>query len=83
MSHAPSSWRYGVPPSHGDCRKLVTLEDGAMVWVGIRHWNEMKQSWMSGLHIETARVLGWIDLPSPADEQHVDPGIYWGGVRHA
>lgn len=49
----------------GDCRKLVTLQDGnGMIWVGIRHWNG--SGWLNNGKEQPETVLAWQDLPAPA-----------------
>ena len=62
----PMPWRYDIPSGSGDGRKLVTLEEDEMIWVGIRFWNMLEQRWYNGSRIETCHVVAWIDLPSPA-----------------
>ena len=60
------NWRYGTPPAGGNARKLVTLTQDGMMWVGIRQWNEHRQAWVNNGVTEEAEVVAWDDLPSPA-----------------
>lgn len=57
-------WTDDIPGDHGDCRKLVTLEQDGMIWVGIRAWNGA--SWLNNGTLEKAKVLAWRELPAPA-----------------
>lgn len=57
-------WNDGVPHEGGDCRKLVTLEQDGMIWVGIRAWNGT--DWFNNGEREKAKVIAWQPLPSPA-----------------
>ena len=75
----PRTWQYGPPPAEGDGRKLVSLEEDGMVWVGIRFWNARLLQWYNGQTLEHAHVLGWIDLPSPTNPEVMDAGLYWPG----
>lgn len=52
------------PPEGGDSRKLVTLEQDGMIWVGIRAWTGVK--WINNGTPEKAKVLAWAPLPQPA-----------------
>ena len=73
----PQHWQYSPTIPDGDARKLVTLEEDGMVWVGIRAWNTMRMCWLNGNKREEAKVLAWIGLPFPANEAGSDPGIFW------
>lgn len=59
-------WNEGNPPDGGDCRKLVTLEQDGMIWVGIRAWN--RAGWLNNGERDhrNVKVLAWRDLPPPA-----------------
>ncbi len=57
-------WQEGWPVEGGDCRKLVTLEQDGMTWVGIRAWSGI--DWLNNGARETATVLSWRDLPPPS-----------------
>lgn len=59
-------WNYRTKPEEGDARKLVTLEQGGMVWVGIRAWHNVKRYWMNNGEPERAEVIAWRNLPEPA-----------------
>lgn len=60
-------WCYhGDPPQDGDARKLVTLEQAGMTWVGIRAFHFEKRYWMNNNEPEAARVLAWRDLSDVA-----------------
>src|SRR5258706_10457617 len=60
-------WCYSGGPSEGDdARKLVTLEQGGMAWVGIRAWHLQWKSWMNNGEPERANVVAWRDLPERA-----------------
>lgn len=70
-------WNYtGEPPDGEDCRKLVTLVDSGMVWVGIRAWNNLRRGWMNGGEPERCHVKAWRDLPEPA------MGFWQRGILH-
>lgn len=60
-------WEYVLKPVEGDARKLVTLDDNGMVWVGIRYWHFQQKRWYNGNDPEKAIVLAWMDLPQPAE----------------
>lgn len=67
MSAEPDGWNYcGKPPPSADARKLVTLEEGGMTWVGIRAWHHTNQRWVNNGEPERATVKCWRDLPEPA-----------------
>lgn len=60
-------WLYEAEPIDGtDARKLVTLVEGGMEWVGIRIWNSFKGRWYNGNEPERAHVKAWQDLPATA-----------------
>lgn len=59
-----ADWKETIPPDHGDCRKLVTLEKDGMIWVGVRVWSGAR--WLNSGIPEPANVLAWDDLPAPA-----------------
>lgn len=66
---APSQWHYGKPKrDEKDCRRLVSMEQHGMQWIGIRAWNHDRQCWMdgSGSEPEQATVVAWQWLPEPA-----------------
>ena len=66
------AWEYlEKPKPEGDCRKLVTLLDGGMVWVGVRAFNHQQQRWMNNNEPEKVTVLAWMDLPGPAEKRWV------------
>jgi len=63
--NADDGWDYyHNPPAEGDCRKLVTLEQGGMMWVGIRAWDGKR--WLNNNEPEPAKVVAWRNLPKPA-----------------
>ena len=65
-------WHYGHDPSNeGDGRKLVTLEQDGMVWVGIRHWQPTLGRWVNNGEPTTEKVIAWQDLPLPARHRFV------------
>ena len=67
MSIHADGWHYGDTPGEGDCRKLVTLDDGMnMTWVGIRAWNAQGHYWMNNGEPTKETVLAWRDLLPPA-----------------
>lgn len=60
-------WDYtGHPEAGTDARKLVTLTENGMAWIGIRAWHHENQYWMNGGEPERATVLAWRDLPEIA-----------------
>jgi hypothetical protein len=59
-------WHYAGEPSGGDARKLVTLVEGGMTWVGIRAFNFQGRHWMNNNEPERAEVKAWRDLDQPA-----------------
>jgi hypothetical protein len=67
-----SEWEYiEKPKPEGDCRKIVTLINDGMVWVGIRAFHHQRQQWMNNNEPESAHVLAWMDLPEPAEKRWV------------
>ena len=66
-------WNYDAQgvPENGDSRKIVTLLEGGMVWVGIRFWNNAKRCWFNNNEPEKAQILAWRDLPEPAKKRWV------------
>lgn len=65
-------WHYGHNPSgEGDGRKLVTLDQDGMEWVGIRHWQSALQRWVNNGEPIAERVVAWQDLPQPAKHRFV------------
>lgn len=68
-------WVYDrPPPPNGDARKLVTLVQGGMTWVGIRAFNYTTGSWMNNNEPTNETVKCWRDLPEPSDAFY-DRGI--------
>lgn len=68
-AHDPdeAGWHYGTKPEPGtDGRKLVTLEQGGMVWIGIRFWQSQLQRWVNNGEPIIETVIAWQDLPQPA-----------------
>lgn len=65
---AGDGWNYWptVPVPEGDARKIVTLVEDGMTWVGIRAFNFSARKWMSNNEPERATVHAWRDLPAPA-----------------
>lgn len=67
MTMQSDGWNYTSPPEEGrDARKIVTLTQDGMVWVGIRAYNHQRRYWMNGSEPELAHVLAWKDLDEPA-----------------
>jgi hypothetical protein len=64
-------WEYQAKPQEGDCRKLVTLLEAGMVWVGLRAWHGIEGRWYNGNDPEKAEVLAWMDLPQAAPKRWV------------
>lgn len=63
-------WNYGRRPKPGtDARKLVTLLQDGMVWIGIRAYASQYDHWMNNGEPERATVLAWQDLPQPAQHR--------------
>ena len=62
-----SGWHYtGDPEPDRDARKLVTLHESGMYWVGIRAWHFQGRYWMNNGEPEKANVIAWMTLPSAA-----------------
>lgn len=60
-------WVYDTPPSRdGDCRKLVSLEQDGMCWVGVRAYYHVGGYWANNNEPEPATVKAWRDMPNPA-----------------
>jgi hypothetical protein len=60
-------WNYGIPPADsGDARRLVTLEEQGMCWVGIRAYSQAACHWMNNGEPERATVKAWKPLDEPA-----------------
>lgn len=60
-------WNYRTdPPANGDARKLVTLSENGMVWIGLRAWNFQGRYWQNGGEPEQSRAIAWAHLPSIA-----------------
>jgi hypothetical protein len=63
-------WNYTPTPSgDGDNRKLCTLEQDGMTWVGIRIWSSQHGHghWeANGEPCPHEKVIAWQDLPDPA-----------------
>lgn len=67
-----AGWNYGEKPKAGkDGRKIVTLEQGGMVWVGIRMWTSEFNRWVNNGEPISERVIAWKDLPEPAEHRYV------------
>lgn len=67
MPTETDGWNYvGHPEPNKDQRKIVTLEQGGMTWVGIRIWNDSAKAWFNGSERDTATVKAWRDLDQPA-----------------
>lgn len=64
MRKRMNGWQYRDKPQGCDGRKIVTLEQGGMVWVGIRAWNGVQ--WLNNGEPELATIVGWKDLDQPA-----------------
>lgn len=59
-------WEYQAKPDGGDCRKIVTLDQDGMCWVGIRAYNATTGQWLNGGEPERANVIAWRNLDQPA-----------------
>lgn len=59
-------WEYRKNPEGGDCRKIVTLDQDGMCWVGIRAFNASTGQWINNGEPERANVIAWKDLDEPA-----------------
>ena len=67
LAPASDGWHYTGSPAEGtDARKLVTLRDGTMTWVGIRVWNARHGRWENNGEPEPHVVCAWRDLFEPA-----------------
>ena len=64
-------WLYREDIRQGDCRKLVSLRQDGMEWVGIRAWNQKEHRWYNGNDPERADILGWMDLPQTVRRHYV------------
>lgn len=63
-----SGWNYGVENVTGaDARKIVTLEQDGMIWVGIRAYHYADKKWMNNGADSAERVVAWRDIPEPAN----------------
>jgi hypothetical protein len=71
-------WEYQNKPDGGDCRKIVTLDQGGMCWVGIRAYNATTGQWLNGGEPERASVLAWKDLDQPARGRWVNGRLVLG-----
>ncbi len=70
-------WCYHDKPKEGgDARKIVSIELGGMVWVGIRAWNHTKRIWMNNGEPNHERIIAWRDLPEPAKGYFVSGMLY-------
>ena len=69
----PDGWIYigQCTPEDGDCRKIVTLEQGGMTWVGIRAYDRARRIWLNNGEPEAAQVIAWRDLPDPATKRWI------------
>lgn len=62
-------WHYGLYPEEGtDGRKLVTLEQDGMLWIGIRMWESSLRRWVNNGEPLNEKVIAWKDLPHPAEQ---------------
>jgi len=60
-------WNYRVREvPEGDARKIVTLEQDGMQWIGIRAFHHEGRYWMNNSEPERAKVIAWRDLPALA-----------------
>lgn len=76
---AKNRWNYGEPSSGKDARKIVTLEQDGMRWVGIRAYNGTEDRWYNGNEPDVlAKVVAWQDLPTPSDS-FWSRGIHYAG----
>lgn len=69
-------WNYTSNVPEGDSRKLVTLEQHGMRWIGIRAYHHIDRRWLNNNESEQAEVIAWRDLPAIAD------GFYSRGKLH-
>ncbi len=80
---AKDGWYYvGDPPKNGDARKIVTLEQDGMVWVGIRAWNQRGNFWQNNNEPEKDHVKAWRDLNEPAEGYWVRGILYFPHQRN-
>lgn len=54
-------WDYSQNVTGYDGRKLVTLEEDGMIWIGIRAWSGSR--WLNNGEPERAKVIAWRNLP--------------------
>ena len=68
MGFEHDGWCYqnSIPEETKDARKIVTLKQDGMVWVGNRAWNHTKKRWENNGEPERASVLAWRELNEPA-----------------
>lgn len=66
MGVESDGWHYRDKPTEGDARKIVTLQEDGMTWVGIRAFHFQNQTWLHNNEPEKAHVLAWRDLDEPA-----------------
>ena len=67
VNPARDGWHYRGEPRDGtNARKIVTLVDGAVCWVGIRAWNASQRRWENNGEPEPNKILAWRDLHEPA-----------------
>lgn len=59
-------WTYTGGPTSGDARRIVTLRQDGMVWVGIRAYHAGEKRWMNNNEPERAEIVAWRDLYEPA-----------------
>ena len=79
MPKKQTGWHYHneTPRRGDDARKLVTLEQDTMRWVGIRAFNHRDERWYNGGEPELlAQVIAWQDIPAPAT------GFFQRGMLH-
>ena len=62
-------WNYTNPDASctGNARKLVTLWESGMVWVGIRAWDAQNRRWLNNSEPELVNVIAWRELIEPAE----------------
>ena len=72
-------WNYRSKPSENDtnkdARKIVTLSEQGMIWVGIRAWHP-RGYWINNGEPERAEIIAWRDLYEPAR------GRFYRGILH-
>jgi hypothetical protein len=70
-------WDYTAkPPAEGDCRKLVTLAQDGMWWVGIRAFDHARQRWLNNSEPERAEVIAWRNLPESATSRFTHENVW-------